>query len=178
MIDKIVLAGFGGQGVLFLGKILAYAGMLDEREICWIPSYGPEMRGGTANCSVIISDDEINSTVLEYADAGIVLNQPAYEKFLPFIKVGGTLVVNSSTVDTTNTRQDIQVIHVPAGDVAKELGNPSLGNMVCLGALLNHLKTTNLVSIQKAVDKVVGKTKPQLCQINLVAVEKGLAYQC
>jgi len=91
MIDKILLAGFGGQGVLFIGKILAYAGMLDERQVCWIPSYGPEMRGGTANCSVIISDDEINSTVLEYADAGIVLNQPAYDKFLPFIKPGGAL---------------------------------------------------------------------------------------
>lgn len=177
MIDKIILAGFGGQGVLFLGKILAYAGMLDEREVCWIPSYGPEMRGGTANCSVIISDEEVNSTVLEYADAGIVLNQPAYEKFLPFIKPGGALVVNSTIVDTADTRQDIQIIHVPAGDVAKELGNPSLGNMVCLGALLNHLKTANLASIQKSVDKVVGNKKPQLRQINLAAVEKGITYQ-
>lgn len=177
MIDKVVLAGFGGQGVLFLGKILAYAGMLDEREVCWIPSYGPEMRGGTANCSVIISDEEVNSTVLEYADVGIVLNQPAYEKFLPFIKPGGALVVNSSIVDTTDTRQDIQVIHVPASDVAKELGNPSLGNMVCLGALLNHLKTANLASIQKAVDKVVGNKKPQLYESNLAAVEKGITYQ-
>ncbi|WP_378956552.1 2-oxoacid:acceptor oxidoreductase family protein [Pelosinus sp. sgz500959] len=177
MIDKIVLAGFGGQGVLFLGKILAYAGMLDERQVCWIPSYGPEMRGGTANCSVIISDHEINSTVLEYADAGIVLNQPAYEKFLPFIKPGGALIVNSSIVDTANTRQDIQVISVPASEIAKELGNPSLGNMVCLGTLLNHLQTANLVSIQKSVDKVVGSTKSHLCQSNLAAVEKGLTYQ-
>lgn len=176
MIDKIVLAGFGGQGVLFLGKILAYAGMLDEREICWIPSYGPEMRGGTANCSVIISDDEINSTVLESADVGIVLNQPAYEKFLPFIKPGGALIVNSSIVDTAGTRSDIQVINVPAGDIAKELGNPSLGNMVCLGALLHHLKTANLASVEKAINKVVGQGKPHLCQINSMAVERGLQY--
>ena len=91
MIDKVVLAGFGGQGVMFIGKILAYAGMLDGREICWIPSYGPEMRGGTANCSVILSDEEIHSPVIEQADAGIVLNQPSYDKFLAKIKQGGAL---------------------------------------------------------------------------------------
>ncbi|WP_312520035.1 2-oxoacid:acceptor oxidoreductase family protein [Anaerospora sp.] len=176
MIDKILLAGFGGQGVLFIGKILAYAGMLDERQVCWIPSYGPEMRGGTANCSVIISDDEINSTVLEYADAGIVLNQPAYDKFLPFIRSGGTLIINGSIVDTTKRREDISIISVPAGEAATELGNHNLANMVCLGALINRLTTTNLLSIEKSIDEVVGKKKPQLMESNLAAVKFGLKY--
>lgn len=176
MMDRIVVAGFGGQGVLFIGKILAYAGMLDEHEVCWIPSYGPEMRGGTANCSVIISDQEINSTVLEYADAGIVLNQPAYEKFLPFIKPGGTLVVNSSIVNAGAGRSDIEIVNVPGGDLATELGYPNLANMVCLGALLNRLTTANLSSIEKSVDAVVGKKKPELHAVNLTAVQQGMKY--
>lgn len=176
MIDKVVLAGFGGQGVLFIGKILAYAGMLEDRKVCWIPSYGPEMRGGTANCSVIISDEEINSTVLEYADAGIVLNQPAYEKFLPFIKPGGTLVVNSSVVQTINGREDIEIVNVPAGVIASELGNPSLANMVCLGALLSRLTTANLASVEKSIDEVVAKKRPHLRDVNLAAVQKGMKF--
>ncbi|MBP2644177.1 MAG: porC 2 [Firmicutes bacterium] len=176
MIDKIVLAGFGGQGVLFIGKILAYAGLLDEQEVCWIPSYGPEMRGGTANCSVIISDQAIHSTVLEHADAGIVLNQPAYEKFLPFIKPGGTLVVNSSAIDITNKRDDIEIVEVPTTEITSELGNSSLANMVCLGALLNRLTTANLSSIEKAIDEVVAKKRPQMREVNIAAVKKGMAY--
>ncbi len=175
MIDKIILAGFGGQGVLFIGKILAYAGMLDGREVCWIPSYGPEMRGGTANCSVILSDKAINSTVLECADAGIVLNQPAYEKFMPFIKPGGVLVVNGSVVKADHCRADIRLVRVPAGELAAEAGNPGLANMVCLGALVNYLQTANLASIERSIDEVVGKKKPQLREANLQAVKLGMA---
>lgn len=172
--DKILLAGFGGQGVMFIGKILTYAGMLDGREVCWIPSYGPEMRGGTANCSVIVADAEIHSPVIEYADAGIVLNQPSYEKFLPRIKPGGVLVANSSIVSTEKGRDDIEIIAVPAGELANELGNPSLANMVCLGALLPKLTMVNMASVEKAVDAVVGKKKPELYDLNLTAVRKGL----
>lgn len=174
MMDKIVLAGFGGQGVMFIGKVLTYAGMLDGREVVWIPSYGPEMRGGTANCSVIISDEEIHSPVIEWADAGIVLNQPSYEKFMPRIKPGGTLVVNSSIVSLVNKRDDITVVAIPAGDIANELGNPSLANMVCLGALIPGLTTVNLASIEKAIDAVVGKKKPEMYELNMTAVRKGL----
>jgi 2-oxoglutarate ferredoxin oxidoreductase subunit gamma len=174
MMDKILLAGFGGQGVMFVGKILTYAGMLAGREVCWIPSYGPEMRGGTANCSVVISDEEIHSAVIEYADAGIVLNQPSYDKFLPRIKPGGVLVANSSIVSTANKRDDIEVIAIPAGEMANELGNASLANMVCLGALLPKLTTVDLAGVEKAVGAVVGKKKPELYEINLAAVRKGL----
>ncbi len=175
MMDKILLAGFGGQGVMFIGKILTYAGMLDGREVCWIPSYGPEMRGGTANCSVIVSDDEIHSPVIELADAGIVLNQPSYEKFLPRIKPGGTLVVNSSIISLDKKRDDIRIIALPAGDLANELGKASMANMVCLGALLPSLTTVNLASIEKALDTVVGKQKAGVYELNLAAIKKGLS---
>jgi len=174
MMDKILLAGFGGQGVMFIGKILTYAGMLDGREVCWIPSYGPEMRGGTANCSVIIADDDINSPVIEVADVGIVLNQPAYEKFLPSIKPGGTLVVNSSIVTFPPTRSDINIISVPAGDMANEIGKASLANMICLGALIPSLTTANFASVEKAISAVVGTKKPELHDINLAAVKQGM----
>lgn len=174
MMDKILLAGFGGQGVMFVGKILTYAGMLAGREVCWIPSYGPEMRGGTANCSVIVSDEEIHSPVIEYADCGIVLNQPSYEKFLPRIRPGGTLVVNSSIVSAAPARDDIRIVAVAAGDMANGLGNPALANMVCLGALLPGLRTVDMAGVAKAVDAVVGKKKPALAEVNLAAVRQGL----
>ena len=174
MMDKILLAGFGGQGVMFIGKVLAYSGVLGEREVCWIPSYGPEMRGGTANCSVLIADEEINSPVINQADAGIVLNQPSYDKFLGRIKAGGTLVVNSSIVDITQKRDDIKIIPVPATELANEIGNASLANMVCLGALLPALSLIDLDSIRKAMDEVVGKKKPELYELNVAAIHKGL----
>lgn len=174
MMDKIVLAGFGGQGVMFIGKVLTYAGMLDGLEVVWIPSYGPEMRGGTANCSVIISDAEIHSPVIEWADAGIVLNQPSYEKFMPRIKPGGLLVVNSSIVSLDNKRDDITIAAIAAGDIANELGNPGLANMVCLGALIPGMTTVNLVSVEKAMEAVIGKKKPEMFELNMAAIKKGL----
>lgn len=174
MMDKILLAGFGGQGVMFIGKVLAYSGMLGGREVCWIPSYGPEMRGGTANCSVLISDEEIHSPVINQADAGIVLNQPSYDKFLARIKPGGTLVVNSSIIDTTQTRDDIKIVAVPATELANEIGNASMANMVCLGALLPVLSLIDLDSVKKAMDEVIGKKKPELYELNVAAIRKGL----
>lgn len=176
MMDKVLLAGFGGQGVMFIGKVMAYAGMTAKLEVCWIPSYGPEMRGGTANCSVIISDEEINSPVIEQADCGIVLNQPSYEKFLGRIKPGGALVVNSSIVKLEAVRNDIEVISIPAGDIANELGSASLANMVCLGALIGKLKLINMERIEKAMEAIVGKKKPEMYELNIAAIKKGMTY--
>ena len=175
MMDKILIAGFGGQGVMFCGKIIAVAGMMDGREVCWIPSYGPEMRGGTANCSVIVADNEIYSPVIEQADAAIVLNQPSYEKFLPRIKPGGTLVVNTSIVEMDKKRDDIAIVGIPASDMANEMGRPGLANMICLGALLPSLTMIDEASLIKAVDSVVGKKNPELYDLNLAAVSKGMA---
>lgn len=175
MSDKILVAGFGGQGVMFVGKIITYAGMLDDREVCWIPSYGPEMRGGTANCTVIISEEEIHSPVVEMADAGIVLNQPSYEKFMPLIKPGGTMVLNSSIVKPDNCRKDITIISVPASEMANEIGNSNLANMVCLGALLPKLTTVTPLSVEKAIAAVVGNKKPAMLELNNAAIQKGLS---
>ena len=176
MMDKIILSGFGGQGVMFIGKVLAYAAMAGNLEVCWIPSYGPEMRGGTANCSVIISDEEINSPVIDQSDAAIVLNQPSYDKFLPRIQSGGTLVVNSSIVQPNQVRNDITVIAIPATDIANELGKPALANMVCLGALMPKLTLITMNTLQKAMDTVVGKKKPALYEVNIQAIQKGMEW--
>ena len=176
MMDQIILSGFGGQGVMFIGKVLAYAGMTGDLEVCWIPSYGPEMRGGTANCSVIISDEEINSPVIDQSDAAIVLNQPSYDKFLPKIKPDGVLVVNSSIVQATPVREDITIISIPATDIANELGRPALANMVCLGALMPKLKLIDMSTLQKAMDAVVGKKKPELYEVNIQAIQKGMEW--
>jgi 2-oxoglutarate ferredoxin oxidoreductase subunit gamma len=174
MMDKVLLAGFGGQGVMFIGKVLAYSGMLGGREVCWIPSYGPEMRGGTANCSVLVADEEIHSPVINQADAGIVLNQPSYDRFLGRIKPGGTLVVNSSIVKLNPKRDDINIIAIEATELANEIGNSSLANMVCLGALLPSLSLVNMESVKKAMDEVIGKKKPELYELNVAAINRGM----
>jgi 2-oxoglutarate ferredoxin oxidoreductase subunit gamma len=177
MMDKIILAGFGGQGVMFLGKVLAYAGMGSDLELCWIPSYGPEMRGGTANCSVILSDEEIHSPVIDFADCAIVLNKPAYDKFSPRIKPGGVLIVNSSLAKLTEVREDITVIQIPATDIANEMGSTSIANMVCLGALLPSLKLINLEKVEKAMKKLVGNKRPELMKTNIDAINKGISFK-
>ncbi|MCC5912355.1 MAG: 2-oxoacid:acceptor oxidoreductase family protein [Clostridiaceae bacterium] len=176
MMDRVILAGFGGQGVMFLGKVLAYAGMGADLELCWIPSYGPEMRGGTANCSVILSDEEIYSHVIDYADAAIVLNKPAYDKFAPKIKPGGVLVVNSSLAKLDKVREDITIIQIPATDIANEIGNSSIANMVCLGALLPTMKLVDLQKIEKAMNELTGKKRPQLLETNLNAINRGMEF--
>lgn len=176
MMDKVILAGFGGQGIMFIGKVLAYAGMGSDLELCWIPSYGPEMRGGTANCSVILSDEEIHSPVIDFADGAIVMNKPAYDKFAPRIKPGGVLVVNSSLADLGEARDDIKIIEVPATDIASQMGNVSIANMVCLGALLPSLNLVDLEKVEKAMEKLTEK-RPELLEINLSAIHKGMEYR-
>ncbi len=173
MMDKIVIAGFGGQGVMFLGKVLAYTGMDSNLDLCWIPSYGPEMRGGTANCSVILSDEEIHSPVIDLADAAIVMNMPAYEKFAPKVKPGGVLIVNSSLANIEDHRDDITVVKVPATDIANELGSSSIGNMVCLGALLPHLSLVDTKNIEKVMTKLTAK-RPEMLEVNMTAVQRGI----
>jgi len=174
MMDKVIIAGFGGQGVMFLGKVLAYTGMDSDLELLWIPSYGPEMRGGTANCSVFLSDSEINSPVIDQADAAIVMNMPAYEKFAAKVRPGGTLIVNSSLAEIEGGRDDITIVKVPATDIANELGRPNIGNMVCLGALLPHLSLVNSEKIEKVIKKLTAK-RPEMLEVNMEAIQKGMA---
>ena len=176
MMDKVIIAGFGGQGVMFLGKVLAYTGMDSNYELMWIPSYGPEMRGGTANCSVILSDEEIYSPVIDQSDAAIVMNMPAYEKFAPKVRPGGVLIVNSSLANVVDHRSDITVVKVPATDIANELGSPSIGNMVCLGALLPHLSLVDSAKIEKVMTKLT-KKRPEMLEVNMQAIQKGMSIE-
>lgn len=139
MQHDVILAGFGGQGVLFAGQLLAYAALEQGLEVTWIPSYGPEMRGGTANCTVVISDEEIGSPMVRSPQAAVVFNGPSLEKYARVVQRGGVLVINASLAQGTVARSDLRVVRVPGSAVAEELGEPRLCNMVMLGALLAAL---------------------------------------
>src|SRR6202142_1483765 len=139
MHSEIILSGFGGQGIMFAGQIMSYAAMDSGKEVTWIPSYGPEMRGGTANCTVVIADEEIGSPLVEHPPLGIALNLPSFDKYEGTLLKGGTLVVNQSMVDRGAKRNDIHVILVPCNQIAEEIGDKKLINMVAVGALLSAL---------------------------------------
>ena len=147
MQTEIIVAGFGGQGVLFAGQLLAYAGMDEGKNVTWIPSYGPEMRGGTANCTVVVSDEEIGAALVLNPTGAIAMNRPSLDKYEELVKPGGVLVVNTSMVDRKTTRTDIKVIEVDANTIAENLGDKRMTNMVLLGALLGSLPVLPLASI-------------------------------
>src|SRR5512146_1409968 len=144
MQKEIIIAGFGGQGVLFGGQVVAYAAMDAGKEVTWIPSYGPEMRGGTANCTVVIADEEIGSPLVEHPPLAIALNLPSFDKYEEVLQPGGTLIVNKSMVDREAKRKDIKVVFVPCNQIAEEIGNKRLVNMVAIGALLSALTEIKL----------------------------------
>ncbi len=151
MQKEIIIAGFGGQGVLFAGQVLAYAAMDSGKEVTWIPSYGPEMRGGTANCTVVIADEEIGSPLVQNPPAAIALNLPSYDKYEPLMQKGGVMVVNASMVDRGAKREDITTIFVHANEIAEEIGNRKLTNMVVVGALLVMLPEIPLEAVEAAL---------------------------
>jgi 2-oxoglutarate ferredoxin oxidoreductase subunit gamma len=151
MLHEIIMAGFGGQGIMLLGKILATAAMLDGRETTWLSSYGPEMRGGTANCSVIISDKPIGSPYIAEPTTALVLNSPSFEKFEPLVKSGGILIVNSSLVELHSSRTDITIFLVPCTDIAVELSNLKDTNLVALGALLAATSAATGASVSASI---------------------------
>lgn len=174
MLQEIIIAGFGGQGVMSMGQQLAYAGMLEGRNVSWLPSYGPEMRGGTANCNVIISDEQVGSPIVTSASAVIALNSPSLDKFENSVMPGGLLFINSSLIKQKSTREDIQVYYIPANEIAEELGNKRVANSVMLGAYL--AKTGGGVSqesIVGALKKVLGPSKQKLIPINEDALKRG-----
>lgn len=173
MTEQIIMAGFGGQGVMSIGQILTYAGMTEKKEVSWLPSYGPEMRGGTANCNVIVSDKPVASPIVTKATAGIILNKPSLFKFEKSIKAGGNLLINSSLIDVKATRDDINVYYINANEIAVELGNTKIANMVMLGAYLELTKVVSIDSVTEALKKVLGKSKEHLIPINIQAMERG-----
>ena len=173
--EEIIFAGFGGQGVLFAGQLLSYTGMAENLYVTWIPSYGPEMRGGTANCTVILSEEEIGAPIVRNPSVAVVFNTPSMRKYAPLVKPGGLLLVNASLVDEPANRDDIRVLPIPASDIATELGNPRIANMVLLGALI---EATGLVSVETVVEQLdehLSERQRKWLEPNRIALEKGVA---
>jgi 2-oxoglutarate ferredoxin oxidoreductase subunit gamma len=175
METSIIISGFGGQGVLFAGQLLAYAGMDNGREVTWIPSYGPEMRGGTAHCIVIISDDPIGAPVVARPDIAVVLNQPSFDKYLPAVVPGGLLVVNSSLVEGPALRDDIDIVQVPANDIAEEWGTPKMLNMAAIGAMLAARPVLPLEAMEEALRAHLPEGKQALVDTNIEVLRHGYA---
>jgi len=175
MHEEIIISGFGGQGALFAGQVLAYAGMAEGRHVTWIPSYGPEMRGGTARCTVIISDDEIGSPLVRRPTAAIVMNIPSMEKYEPLVQEGGVLVYNTSLIDRLAQRKDIRSVAVPATDIAVELGNPRLANMGMLGVFLALTRVVSPSTVEQVLDEHLADRWRHLLEPNKEALRRGMA---
>jgi 2-oxoglutarate ferredoxin oxidoreductase subunit gamma len=173
MQEEIIISGFGGQGALFAGMVLAYAGMDNGKNVTWIPSYGPEMRGGTAYVTVIICDEEVGSPIIRHPSAAIVLNNPSMEKYEPLVQENGVLVYNSSLISGTPSRTDIRYAGVPASDVAAELGNTKMANMVTLGALVAATNVLPLEAIVKALRDHLPESKHAMLKPNEQALRRG-----
>ncbi len=173
MQKEIIIAGFGGQGVLFAGQVLAYAAMDTGKTVTWIPSYGPEMRGGTANCTVVIADEEIGSPLVKNPPYVIALNLPSFDKYEPLVQPGGVLVVNQSMVDRGARRDDITTIFIPGNELAEEIGDRRLLNMVMVGALLAQFDLLNLKDVEKALEAHLPARHQKLLPNNFRALERG-----
>ncbi|HTG00902.1 MAG TPA: 2-oxoacid:acceptor oxidoreductase family protein [Nitrospirota bacterium] len=175
MYQDVMLAGFGGQGVLVAGKLLAYAGMLEGRHVTWFPSYGAEIRGGTANCTVIVSDGEIGSPVVYKPSAMLIFNEASLKKFEARIAPAGHLILNSSLVHIEPSRNDVQRVDIKANDVAEELGDGKIANMVMLGAFLRITGVVSLDSVLSALKEVLPQRRQYLIPLNEAALKKGAA---
>jgi 2-oxoglutarate ferredoxin oxidoreductase subunit gamma len=175
MHTEIILAGFGGQGVLLIGKMLAYAAMKMDREVTWMPAYGPEMRGGTCNCTVVLSDRPIGSPISKSPHGLIALNLPSLDKFEDAVRPGGVIVVNTSLINRLPHRTDVTVVAVPANEVAIECGSPKAANMVTLGAYLGASGVVELDQV-KAIVAESFAAKPKLVEVNHAALSRGFAF--
>ena len=174
MKTEIIIAGFGGQGVLSMGKILAYSGLLENKEVTWMPAYGPEQRGGTANVTVIVSDERISSPILSKYDVAIVLNQPSLDKFMPKLKPGGILIYDGFGIVNPPQRDDIRIYRVDAMDKAAEMKNAKVFNMIVLGALLKVCPIVSTDGLQKALYKTLPERHHGLIPLTMQAVEEGM----
>ncbi len=175
MNEELIIAGFGGQGVLSMGMTLAYAGMVEDKQVAWIPSYGPEMRGGTANCTVIVSDTNVSSPIISTYDTAIILNQPSLEKFEPKVKPGGILIYESNNILNPPTRKDIKIYAIPAAIEANKLGNKKTMNMIILGAFLAKRPFVSVTSIMEGLKKVLPERHHNLLPANEKALKHGMA---
>ena len=174
MKKEIILAGFGGQGVMSIGKNLVEAGVEEDLEASWVPSYGPEMRGGTANCTVILSDERIGSPLVEAPTEVIVMNRPSLAKFESAAVSGGTIFVNSSIIPEKVTRKDVKAVYVPCDDIAKKLGNPKVSNMVMLGAYIAATGILKRETIEHMITEMFTGKKAKLVPLNMEALKMGM----
>ena len=174
MNEELIVAGFGGQGVLSMGMTLAYAGMVEDKQVAWIPSYGPEMRGGTANCTVIVSDTNVSSPIISSYDTVIVLNQPSLEKFESKVKPGGVLIYESNNILNPPTRKDIDIYAIPAAVEAGKIGNKKTMNMIILGAFLAKRPLVSVKSIMEGLSKVLPERNHHLLPVNEKALKHGM----
>jgi len=173
---EVIFAGFGGQGVMLMGQIFAYAGMYEDKNVTWFPAYGPEMRGGTANCSVVVSEAVVGSPVISEPDLLVVMNRPSLEKFESTVKPGGILCYNSSLIEVKPKRTDLQISAIPANEIATELGNSRVGNMVMLGAIFQQTKVVKLETVLKVLEKTFAGKKQNLIPVNQAALEAGMKF--
>ena len=176
MQEEIIVSGFGGQGTLFAGQLLTYTAMDEGRHVTWIPSYGPEMRGGTAHCTVIISDDDIGSPIIRQPTICIVMNPDSMTKYAALVRPDGLLVVNSTLVRERSDRQDIEALYVPANDLALELGNVRMANVILLGAMLARRPIVSLEAIDHVLDEHLAEGKRRLIEPNKRALRRGAEY--
>ena len=174
---QLLISGFGGQGLLFAGKFLAYAGLLENREVSWLPSYGPEMRGGTANCNVILSDDPIGSPIVSKPNVLMVMNGPSLDKYENSVYIGGRAFVDSTLVTRKIVRDDIYGIYVPATKMADDMGISGLANMILIGSIIRQTKCIKEETIVEALKKVIPASKANLFDANYKAVRAGLDYE-
>lgn len=171
---NIVLAGFGGQGVLFAGKLIAYAGLIENREVSWLPSYGPEMRGGTANCSVCLSDDPIGSPLVLSPDALIAMNQPSFDKFFEGVVPGGVIIADTTMVNKVPEREGVRTFAIPATQLAEDAGLKGLANVICAGKLFAETEFCKEESLYASVEKCVSARKKDLIDLNKEALKIGM----
>ncbi len=173
---QILIAGFGGQGILFAGKFLAYKGLLEDLQVSWLPSYGPEMRGGTANCSVILSDDPVGSPIITHPDVLIVMNLPSLQKYVDTVVPGGQIYVDSALIAEKVARTDVSVYYIPATQMAKDAGVGTLANMIMMGHVLKNNPELSFEGTEVTVQKLVPAKKPELVGLNMKALEAGRDY--
>lgn len=176
MTNNILIAGFGGQGVLFAGKFLAYKGLLEGKEISWLPSYGPEMRGGTANCSVIVSDSPVGSPIVSNPDILIAMNLPSFDKYENCANAGGYIFADSTLISKKTAREDVKAFYIPATQMAKDLDVPTLANMILMGKVIKETGVVSFDEMREALGKVVSAKRAELLELNLKALEAGYNY--
>ena len=176
MTFETIMAGFGGQGLLFSGKVLAHAALIEGKELSWLPSYGPEMRGGTCNCSVIVSDDPVGSPIIAHPNILMVMNEPSLDKFEPTVAQGGTVFVDSSLIGRKVARSDVEAVYIPATQMARDMEAASLANMVILGAIVAKTGCVKRETVAEALRETISARKANLLDLNLKAVEAGFSF--